>query len=215
MIEVSRRTIRFDAAALRTDYAEAGHALVAAAAAVPPNGWDRAGLGEWTVRDLVGHAGRAFVTVSQYLRSGAGRSVELSHPFDYVRALALVAVDPGAVTERGREAGRALGEDPVETLRGWCDEALADVAAHAEDAPCATLAGVMRLIDFLPSRVFELVVHADDLRRAVGLAGEAPVGARVVALAFAAGLVGEGTDHAVALRAVTGRAGLPEGFSVV
>lgn len=215
MTEVSQRTVRFDAAALRADYAEAGRALIAAAAGVAVDGWERPGLGEWTVRDLVGHAGRSFVTVSQYLRTGSGQAVEVDHAFDYVRALALVAVDPGAVTERGREAGRALGADPVQTLREWCDQALADVEANTDDAPCATLAGVMRLIDFLPSRVFELVVHADDLRRAVGLSVEAPVGARVVALTFAAGLAAESARHAIALRALTGRAALPEGFSVV
>ena len=100
------------------------------------------------VRDLVGHAGRSFVTVSDYLASGAGRAVELDHAFDYGRALALVAADPTAVTERGRSAGRALGDDPVSALQTLFEQATADIAAHGDDAPCATLAGVMRLADF-------------------------------------------------------------------
>jgi len=215
MTNVAGRTVRFDPVRLRTDYAQAGRALIGAAAAVPPQAWDAPGLGEWTVRDLVGHAGRSFVTVSDYLASGAGRAVELDHAFDYGRALALVAADPTAVTERGRSAGRALGDDPVSALQTLFEQATADIAAHGDDAPCATLAGVMRLADFLPSRIFELVVHTDDLRRALDLPGEAPVGARVVALAFAAGLAGEGERYAAALRGLTGRAPLPAGYSVV
>ncbi len=210
----TRRTVQFDPARLREDYAEAGRALVATAGAVPPDAWDSPGLGEWTIRDLVGHTSRSFVTVSEYLASGAGRAIELAHAFDYVRALALVATDPAAVTERGRVAGRALGADPVAGVRSLFETATTDIAAHGDDAPCATLAGVMRLADYLPSRIFELVVHTDDLRRALSLPAESPVGARVVALAFAAGLAGESDRYAEALRGLTGRAA-PERFSVV
>lgn len=215
MDTVSRRTVRFDPAGLRSDYAAAGAALVAAAAAVPADAWDAPGLGEWTVRDLVGHAGRSFVTVSEYLAAGAGLTVELAHPFDYGRAAALVAADPGAVTERGRAAGRALGADPVTELVRLRDKAVADLAAHPDDAPCTTVVGIMRLADYLPSRIFELVVHTDDLRRALDIPGDAPMGARVVALAFAAGLAGEDERYAEVLRALTGRAALPPGYAVM
>ena len=36
------------------------------AAAVPAGGWAENGLGDWTIRDLVGHTGRALSTVSEY-----------------------------------------------------------------------------------------------------------------------------------------------------
>lgn len=215
MSDVIRRTVGFDAASLRRDYASAGEALVTAAAAVPVDAWEQPGLGDWTVRDLVGHAGRSFVTVSEYLVGGVGHAVELEHPFDYARVVPLVTGDLAAVTERGRAAGRALGENPVAALARLRARAVEDVAAHPDDAPCSTMAGVMRLADYLPSRIFELIVHTDDLRRAIGLPGEAPVGARVVALAFAAGLAGENERYAVALRALTGREPLPPGYSVM
>lgn len=211
----ARRTVLFDPAQLRADYAAAGQHLLRIAAAVPAGAWDRPGLGEWTIRDLTGHAGRSFVTVSEYLASGAGRAVELDHAFDYGRVVPLVRSDPAAVTERGRAAGRALGADPVAELARLQEKAVADLAAHADDAPCATLAGVMRLADYLPSRIFELVVHGDDLSHALDLPLVAPVGARVVALAFAAGLAGESERYAEALRALTGRATLPPGWSVM
>ena len=34
---------------------------------VPDDAWDGPGLGEWTVRDLVGHTSRSLVTVIDYL----------------------------------------------------------------------------------------------------------------------------------------------------
>ena len=48
-------------------YAGAARAVHAAVAAVPGDAWEQPGLGEWTVRDLVGHASRSLVTVLEYL----------------------------------------------------------------------------------------------------------------------------------------------------
>jgi uncharacterized protein (TIGR03083 family) len=209
------RAISFHGAALREEYAAAGAALVELAAAVPTEGWDGPGLGDWSVRDLVGHAGRSFVTVSTYLASGAGKTPELGHPLDYGRVFRSAHADPAAITERGRQAGRDLGEDPVTGLRAQYDEAVAAVAAHPDDAPVDTPAGVMRLADYLPSRVFELVVHTDDLARALGTTAPGSPSARTIAATFAAGLAAEGRDDTVLLRGLTGRGGLPEDFTAL
>ena len=211
----SSRPVAFDSAALRTEYAAAGAALVALAATVPVDGWDRPGLGEWTVRDLVGHTSRSFVTVTEYLRTGAGKQPEHDHAFDYAAVFRMAAADPAAITERGRQAGRDLGDDPVAGVQSRYDDALAAVAAHPDAAPVDTPAGVMRLADYLPSRVFELVVHTDDLARALGTTADVPRGARVVATTFAAGLGAEGRDDDLLLRALTGRGGLEPGFTVI
>jgi uncharacterized protein (TIGR03083 family) len=207
------RPISFGARSLRDEYAAAGAALVSLAASVPASGWDSPGLGEWTVRDLVGHAGRSFVTVSTYLTSGRGKTPELDHPLDYARVFRLAHADPDAITERGRQAGRDLGPDPVAGLRAQYDAAVAAVEAHPDDAPVDTPAGVMRLADYLPSRVFELVVHTDDLARALGASAPGSVPARTIATTFAAALAAEGRDDAVLLRGLTGRGGLPEDFT--
>jgi uncharacterized protein (TIGR03083 family) len=209
------RPFGYSAAALREEYAAAGADLVALAATVPADAWDAPGLGEWTVRDLVGHAGRSFVTVSSYLASGAGKTPELDHALDYARVFRLAHADPDAITERGRQAGRDLGEDPVAGLRAQHEEAVAAVAAHPDDAPVDSPAGVMRLADYLPSRVFELVVHTDDLARALGTTAPGSAGARTIATTFAAGLTAEARDDLVLLRALTGRDPLPEGFTAL
>jgi hypothetical protein len=89
------------------------------------------------------------------------------------------------------------------------------VETHPDDAPVTTPAGTMRLIDYLPSRVFELVVHTDDLARALGIEHQADVAARTVATTFLAGIVAEAEDGDLVLRALTGRDTLPAGFTAL
>src|SRR5690606_14559372 len=55
-------------------------------------------LGEWTVRDLVGHTSRSLTTVVDYL--GAAGPIDLDAAADYFRAAA--DVDPANVAEHGR-----------------------------------------------------------------------------------------------------------------
>jgi len=45
---------------------------------VPDDAWDGPGLGEWTVRDLVGHTSRSLVTVIDYLARPVDEEVVLS-----------------------------------------------------------------------------------------------------------------------------------------
>src|SRR5688572_29649561 len=73
--------------------------------------WTRPGLGEWDVRDLVGHTSRSLLTVEMYLARPAA-TVEVASAADYFRATRAAAADP-AVAARGRDAGVALGTDPV------------------------------------------------------------------------------------------------------
>ena len=78
-----------------------------------------------------------------------------------------------------------------------------------------TIAGGMRLEEYLRTRTFELVVHGLDLGEASGIAPafaqEALVDATTLAAEVAA-LTGRAPEL---LLAVTGRGALPEGFSVV
>jgi hypothetical protein len=73
----------------------------------------------------------------------------------------------------------------------------------------------MRLIDYLPTRIFELTVHTLDLAAAVSL--EVTVSDTAAQLVFA--LIGDLAlqtgKAAPLLLATTGRAPLPAGFSVL
>jgi hypothetical protein len=193
-------------------FADAAEWFVATAA-LADGRWTEPGLGEWDVRSLVGHTSRALLTVETYLARPA-EVAEVGSTADYYRATRAAAAGPG-VADRGRAAGDALGTDPA--------AAVAEIAARVVPLAIAcegtevvtTIAGGMRLADYLPTRTFELVVHTADLAAALGLASEPPpVPARQAFDLVAQLAVTEGRATAL-LRAATGREGLPPGFSVL
>jgi hypothetical protein len=165
--------------------------------------WDEPGLGEWDVRALVGHTSRSFVTVEEYLARPAG-AVEVASAADYYRAISAMAVGP-AVVERGRAAGAALGADPAAAVGALADRVVPLVDARTGDELLTTLAGGMRLVDYLPTRTFELVVHTVDLTAALGAPADPPPAAARAALALATDLAVLGGHAAALLRAATGR----------
>ena len=175
--------------------------------------WDRPGLGEWDVRALVGHTSRSLVTVETYLARPAA-AAEVACAADYFRATRAAAADR-AVAARGRDAGAALGADPAAAVAEIAARVLALVDTQDGSELVTTIAGGMRLADYLPTRTFELVVHTADLATALGVPPDVPATSAAQALHII-------TDLAVAdglagplLLAATGRPGLPAGFSVL
>jgi hypothetical protein len=73
----------------------------------------------------------------------------------------------------------------------------------------------MRIAEYLPTRVFELVVHTADLATALGVPAEPPAGPAALALGLVADLVIADGNATTVLRAATGRGGLPTGFTVL
>lgn len=183
---------------------------------IPDDAWDGPGLGDWDLRSLVGHASRSFVTVSTYLRAPAERE-DLGSAVDYVARLREMAAGLGAadVVERGRQAGRDLGADPAAAVDALARTALSDVAAAGD--PLITVIGGLgiRLSNYLPTRTFELAVHGLDIARAAGIDLVLPAEVLEEATVLAA-RVGVALGHGEAvLLALTARAALPTGFSVV
>ena len=174
--------------------------------------WDQAGLGEWTVRDLVGHTSRALSTVATYLEAEPGR-LEVESPTAYFRAS--VQADSAAIAERGRAAGRALGDDPVKAVADLDAEVQAKVAGAPDEAFVGTVAGGMRLIDYLPTRTFELVVHTADLAVALGVAADPPDAAARSSLRLAGELILERGAAPAVLHALTGRRPLEPTFTLL
>jgi len=185
-------------------------------ARLPSDSWQGPGLGEWDLRALVGHTSRSLITVSTYLATRAERE-DVRTAADYYLHVtpAALGIDPAAVAERGRQAGRDLGDSPAATVDSLVDKALADVAA-AGDPLIEVIGGLgIRLSTYLPTRTFELAVHGMDIARAAGVTYEPPDGVLAEATALAAQVaVASGHGEAVLL-ALTGRAPLPRGFSVV
>ena len=155
-------------------------------------------------------------TVRNYLQTTAER-VDITTPEQYyvkVTASAL-GIDPADVEERGRQAGRELGDDPAATVDGLVTEVMSAVAA-ADDPVITVIGGLgIRLHTYLPTRTFELAVHGMDIARAVGIPFHLPASVLDEALEVAtrtAVLTGNGES---VLLALTGRAGLPPDFSMV
>jgi mycothiol maleylpyruvate isomerase-like protein len=171
------------------------------------------GLGEWDLRALVGHTSRSLVTVSDYLGRPADQ-VDLESAAAYVAGIApAVTADPAGVTERGRAAGLALGEDPATAVRRLLEKVADDLVGADPDRVITTFGGGMRLRDYLPTRTFELVVHGLDISAAAAVSWAPPIDALREAVELAgevAVLRGEGSRL---LRLATGRE--PGGFSIV
>lgn len=199
---------------IREAYNHAAALFVDVVGRIKPTQWDKPALGVWTVRDLVGHTSRALLTVESYLAKPAAQR-ELLRPVDYfLRAQAGLA-DPAAVAARGREAGAALGSDPMAAVRDIVARVLAHVKTVSDEVLVSTPVGGMRLIDYLPSRVFELGVHTLDLAAALPVPVTLPETVATVAAHLLADLAAQSGKAALLLLAGTGRGALPVGFSVL
>jgi len=175
--------------------------------------WNRPGLGEWDVRSLVGHTSRSLLTVEMYLARPAV-AVDVASAADYIRATRAIAAD-SAVAARGREAGGALGADPAGTVAEIAARVIPLIDGRHGTELLTTIAGGMRLRDYLPTRTFELSVHTSDLARALGVPLDVPATAATQALHVVAELaVADGLAGPLLL-AATGRPGIEAGFSVL
>ncbi len=195
-------------------FTAAAHAVSDAVARIPDDAWERPGLGEWTVRDLVGHTSRSLVTVIEYLARPVAEEVVRSAPA-YYTAIAAADLDADAVTERGRRAARDLGDDPGARFRALADEAVRVAEATDPELVVHTIAGGMRVAAYLPTRTFELCVHGLDIAAATGVAVDLPPRAIEEVCALGAAVAAQRGLGPDLLLAMTGRRGLPPGFSVV
>jgi uncharacterized protein (TIGR03083 family) len=200
---------------VRATFTDAGRGFVDLLDRIAGDGWERPGLGEWDLRALVGHTSRSLITVISYLQQPAPAEEVPSAAVYYELSARLIAADPTAVTERGRQAGLALGADPQQRVRALYGEAVAAVGAVEGDPVITTIAGGMRLSRYLPTRTFELTVHCLDIADACGVQFSPPAAALAESLHLAADVAllrGGGAD---VLLSLTGRKPLPAGYSVV
>jgi len=200
---------------IQDGYAEAARTFVSLVRAIPADVWDGPGLGEWDLRSLVGHTSRSLITVETYLGMPADWE-DVPSPEAYYSAISGIAqVNPADVAERGRAAGRALGDDPLRAVEAIVERVL-PLVYRDDDPLITTIVGGMRLSRYLPTRNFELVVHGTDIAAAAGLE---PPGyteqllTQVAALAAGTAVLrGRGIEL---IRALTGRAALDPAFTVV
>ena len=198
-------------------FASAARSVAALVHEIPWDRWDGAGLGEWDLRALVGHASRSLITVSTYLQQAAERE-DITTPEQYYARInnpAALGLAPAGIVERGRQAGRDLGDDPAARLDELVSQVL-DELSGAGDLLIQVIGGAgIRLYTYLPTRTFELAVHGLDIARAVDIPFALPADVLEAATALAARIAVVKGHGETVLLALTGRTGLPSSFSAV
>jgi hypothetical protein len=186
--------------------------------------WSQLGLGEWSVRDLVGHTSRALSTIETYLDLAAEEDAAgVAAPIDVTSAAsyyerALAAGTPEVIAQRGRDTAATLGTDPARAVAALAARVLARVGTLDGSEPAETPAGRILIAEYLPSRTVELTVHTSDLLQSQGVpAAEqtVPEPAAAATLHVLADLAAQKGLAAPLLRAATGRAPLAAGFTVL
>ncbi|WP_099038650.1 maleylpyruvate isomerase family mycothiol-dependent enzyme [Mycobacterium neglectum] len=197
-------------------FISAARSFAALVREIPSDAWGEPGLGEWDVRALVGHTSRSLTTVRSYLQTTAERE-DIATPQEYyVRVTpSALGIDPADVAERGRQAGRDLGDDPAAAVDELVSGVTSDLAAIG-DPLIAVIGGLgIRLRTYLPTRIFELAVHGMDIARALDMPFRPPEAVLAEALDVATRTaIATGHGDSVLL-ALTGRSTLPPSFSVV
>jgi len=141
--------------------------------------------------------------------------VDLADAVAYYLAIAGALADTAAVAQRGRDAGAALGEDPLATLSALVLRVPELVRAAPATALVRTPFGTMTLEGYLPTRTLELTVHTCDLAAALGVTADVPREAVAEAFAVIGGLAAAQGTASAALLALTGRRPLPADYSVL
>jgi uncharacterized protein (TIGR03083 family) len=203
-----------DAKRTRAVYLSATRGFLELVEQVPGTAWALPALGVWDVRGLVGHASRALTTVESYL-GGLEAGKRVDGPVEYYLAVR-GSTTPESIAQRGRETGDALGTDPARAVREMVERITSLLGSTPDDALIASPAGMMVLIDYLPTRTFELAVHGLDLARALGVEPPSCLLPAVAASLELAGAIGASLPTAPELLLLlTGRSGLPGTLSVV
>jgi len=119
------------------------------------------GLGDWTVRELVAHLGLG-IGLPRFVTTAPEDAVPLSLG-EYVAAYPPAAEQISGLT---RELSTSFGDDLVGGFRRTAAEAFAVLDAIPGEVLQARR-GPIRREDYLLTRLLELVVHGDDLQRAL------------------------------------------------
>lgn len=184
-------------------YAEASGYFVSVASRARDGDWERPGLGEWSVLELVAHANRAHTLVEEYLV----RPVAPEPPgSDYFL--------PENVVARARQALTDLGPDPMASVHRAADSALRRVRTTPADAVLGSPFRTTTLAGYLPSRVAELTIHAIDLQRALDMEVEPPHGPLKTTIEWTTLLALSQGKGVQVLLGLSGRQDLPHGFSL-
>ena len=172
--------------------------------AIDDHAWDRAALGEWSVRELVAHTNRAYLTIVEYAEGDTKDPTPIYSAAGYFRTVLAEQTPHLHIAARAkREAGDH--DDWVSATDDLAARAERRVAALAPDHVMHLMVGEMAVDQYLATRVVELVAHGLDLAAAIDLPTAAPTASARVALAVFLDLAGD-DDLSSIIRLLSGRA---------
>ena len=181
-------------------FLEGGRVVVAAIAdPAVAAAWDRPSvLEDQLVSGVAGHVARGVWAVGEYLEAGPAQGpVAFGSAGEYFSAFAEHAStdDHQAIRDRGAAVAAVGRDELIRQLEAWLGVLVPRLRSLDVDHLVAVLSGkVMRLEDYLTTRIVEQVVHLDDLARSIGREPwSLPSGAQALAIAV-------GTDIAVRRR---------------
>ncbi|PRY68100.1 uncharacterized protein (TIGR03083 family) [Glaciihabitans tibetensis] len=181
---------------------------------IEPDQWDLPGLGEWSVRDLVGHTSRAISTLELYLTDDAPATVTVPSAEQYYLRVFDGHTDNAAVAARGRAAGWELGDAAAARIAESLSRVRTLLAEQPADRTVAIGSLAIPLAEYLRTREFELVVHGLDLAHCTGIPIAIPPAALTGATVLAAGVAAQRGRAEELLFALTGRDALPDDFTI-
>lgn len=188
-----------------TAYRDAAHWWRSLVGGIDDHQWERHGLGDWTVRQLVAHGARAFRTVVDYAGGEVKDPTRIETAAEYFRIVLAEQTPHLHIAERAKREAAEEADWVEASDRHWA--AAERVIARLEPwAELHLFVGEMRLDQYLATRVVELVVHGLDLSAAIGIPSDPPRGSARVALEVLLDL-SPGEDLSSMLRLVTGRPG--------
>lgn len=201
---------------VREAFKEAAGFLVDIVDSVSGDEWDRPGLGEWTVAQLAVHASRGASTIATYAaRPG---ELELGSAAEYYAAAMGLEGIHADVAARTVDQAAAVEGPIADYVRDAVDDAIEVLSRTPADQVLGTFLGGIRLIDYLPTRIVELVVHGLDLADALGREVDVPRSAMAITLETLGDLAVERPDlldPTRIVRAITGRGTLPESANLL
>ena len=169
--------------------------------------WDIPVSDEWTVHQLVAHVVRGMGVMADYLDADPAVPGELLPGASaYFRStLDMEGIHTG-IADRAIAAAGTDGGDPLAWAHDVAGSTRLLVAATADDVVIVHFAGAIGFLDYLETRICELVLHTLELQVACGLEPEVPVEALTVVNQVLLELVDRAEPLALAL-ALSGRSG--------
>lgn len=180
---------------------------------IRPDHLDRPALGSWNVIELIAHTTRSFTNIEHFLNGYTDNTTRLDSPAAYFRVAFSTPDVHTDIAERARHSAAELGAGITSRSAEMAAGAKHLVATTDDDAELTHWTGIIALVDYLPTRVVELVIHTSDLRSACQLAGEPPATAAAVTLAVLTQLASDKPSQLI--RALTGRDTLPDDYNLL